>query len=443
MKQYDVIVAGGGTAGVSAAIAAARRGSNTLVIEQYGHLGGTAVGGIPFLGALDGSGRVVNRGIFLEIVDRLKKENACFGYAQGSRWNTEDDYQFSLVPFDPEIYKYVAQEMVLESGADILLHTYVTDVKVENGRIQSVEVANKSGKQLINAKTFVDCTGDADLVAMAGGKFIENSSRQNCSILFRAGNVDLDMLEEDLKNGRSIAGWGEWHTRVTRGQKIGTEKPGLIHLAGHMVFGPDEPEITFTAVSVREGEVSLNATRVPGLCAFDGNDVTKAEILERKNVMRIFKMMRERIPSFKNAVLIGTSPIGFRESRNILGDYILTKDDVLKGARFSDGVAQGAYPIDIHDPNGGRTKFMFIKDGGSYEIPYRCLIPVDLKNVLVAGKTISATHEANGSSRIMACVISQGEAAGTAASVCIKNEADTRSVDGTQLKKTLGINENY
>ncbi|HOG00535.1 MAG: hypothetical protein BWY35_01733 [Firmicutes bacterium ADurb.Bin248] len=438
-KQYDVVVAGGGTAGVSAAIAAARGGAKTLVVEQYGHLGGTAVGGIPFLGALDGKGRVVNRGIFLEIIERLKKENACFGYAQGARWNTQEEYQFSLVPFDPEIYKFVAQEMVLEAGAEISFHSYVTGVSAVNGRIQAVEVANKSGKQNIEAKVFIDCTGDADLVGMAGGGFIENGARQNCSILFRVGNVDLDMLVEDLKQGRSISGWGEWHTRVIETEKCAGGKPGLVHLAGHMVFGPDEPEITFTAVSLREGEVFLNATRVPGLCAFDADDVTKAEIAERRNVMRVYGMMRERIPSFKNAVLLATSPIGFRESRNILGDYVLTKQDVLDGARFEDGVAQGAYPIDIHDPNGGRTKFMFIRDGGSYEIPYRCMLPKGLENVLVAGKTISATHEANGSTRIMACVISQGEAAGTAAAICAKSGADTRAVDAAALKRALGI----
>ena len=437
-----MVIAGGGTAGVPAAIAAARSGVSTLIIEQYGHLGGTAVGGIPFLGSLDGKGRVVNQGIYLEIIDRLKQENMCFGYAQGARWNTEEEYQFSLVPFDPEGYKYIAQQMVLEAGAEILFHTYVSDVKIMDGRVTALEVVNKSGKQWIEADVFVDCTGDADVAYMAGAHFIEKSDFQNCSILMRLGNVDLSRMVDDLRNGNSLSGWGNWHTRVIEGEKCIGDKAGLIHMAGHFVFGGDEPETTFTAVSLREGEIFLNATRVPGLCAFNASDVTKAEILERNNVMRLYKLMKARIPSFKNAVLLGTSAIGFRESRNIVGDYTLTCEEIQNGTSFRDGIARGAYPIDIHDPKGGRTKFMFIKDGDSYEIPYRCLIPQGLTNVLVAGKNISVTHEANGSTRIMACVISQGEAAGTAAALCVKNGVDTRGIDGAGLKQMLHIGVN-
>lgn len=439
MKQFDVVVAGGGTSGVAAAIAAARSGVNTLLIEQYGHLGGMAVCGIPFLGAKDGNGNTVNEGIFQEIIDRLKQENACFGFAQGTTWNTPEKYQFSLIPFDPEYYKFIAQEMVLEAGAEISLHTYVTDVRKSNSNITSIEIANKSGKQWINAKMFVDCTGDADLVSMAGGSFIDNKEHQNSSILFRLGNVDLSLLVNDLKLGKSIKGWGAWHTRIIETEKLKGETAGLVHIAGHMVFGDEEPEITFTAVSLRDGEIFLNATRIPGLIAFCADDVTKAEIFERRNVMHVFRLMKKNIPAFQNAVLLSTSPIGFRESRNIIGDYILTKDDVVNSSRFYDGIARGSYPIDIHDPKGGRTRFMFIRDGSSYEIPYRCLTPIGIDNVLVAGKTISVTHEANGSTRIMACVVSQGEAAGTAAAMCVKGRTSTRGVDINELRHSLGI----
>jgi hypothetical protein len=441
MKNYDVIIAGGGTAGVAAAIAAARGGAKTLLIEQNSYLGGTAVNGIPFLGGLDCNGKIVNKGVFSEIVDRMKAENACLGYVTGAYWNTPEKYQFSLVPFDPEILKYISQEMVLEAGAEIMLHTYITDVKMENDCISAVEISNKSGKKNLTADVFIDCTGDADIVDMAGGMFIENQLKQNCSILFRVGNVDLEMLVDDLQKGYSIKGWGDWHTRVLRADKIDGIQQGLVHIAGHMVFGEDEAEITFTAVSLRDGEVFLNATRVAGLSGYNAEDVTNAEILERRNVNRVINLMKKHIPSFKNSVLLATSPIGFRESRNILGDYIMTKEDVVNGASFSDGVARGAYPIDIHDPKGGRTKFIFIRDGGSYEIPFRCLLPKNLQNVIVAGKTISATHEANGSTRIMACVISQGEAAGTAAAMCCKKGGNTRSIDIENLRRLLHMHE--
>lgn len=439
MKKYDVIVCGGGTAGVPAAIAAARNGAKTLVIEQYGHLGGTAVGGIPFLGSLDGQGRVVNKGLYLEILDRLKAENACFGYAQGAAWNVEQHYEFSLVPFDPEVYKYVAQEMILEAGGQILLHSYITDVKVEDGVVKAVEVCNKSGKEWYEAAIFADCTGDADVAAMAGAEIIPNEARQNCSILFRLGNVDLEEFSRDLEEGNHIAGKGSWHTRVIRGEKLKGDRPGLIHLAGHFVFGEDEPEVTFTAVSLRDGEVFLNASRVPGLCAFKGDEVSKAELIERKHVMELYRKLKANVPAFKNVLLVSTSDIGFRESRNILGDYILTMDDVLSARRFEDGVARGAYPIDIHDPKGGRTQFRFIEGGRSYEIPYRCLTPAGLKNVLVAGKTISATHEANGTTRIMACCVSQGEAVGTAAALCAGRSIVTRSLNAREVRENIGL----
>jgi choline dehydrogenase-like flavoprotein len=439
MSHYDVIVAGGGTAGVPAAIMAARNGAKVLVVEKNGHLGGTAVSFIPFLGSLDGNGEKVNHGLYREIIARLEAENACFGYSEGTTWNTPDGYHFSLVPFDPEIYKYVAQCMIEEAGGKILYHTFITDVHVKEGKITAVEIANKSGKQWLEASVFIDCTGDADLVHMADGNFIDKDARQNCSIVMRLERVDLDMFVEDLKKGRSIDGWGEWHTRVIVGKKVEGERPGMIHLAGHFVFGAGKPETTFTAVSLRDGEIFLNASRVPGLNAFDGWDVSKAESIERKQVTALYRNLREYVPSFKHAILGGTSPIGFRESRNIIGDYILTQEDVIGGARFDDGVARGAYPIDIHDPKGGRTQFTFIRNRGSFEIPYRSLIPDALNNVLVAGKTISATHEANGSARIMPCVISQGEAAGLAAATCIKHSVDVRDVDAKAMRQELDL----
>jgi hypothetical protein len=173
----------------------------------------------------------------------------------------------------------------------------------------------------------------------------------------------------------------------------------------------------------------------------DAWDITAAEIKERRNVMRIFNLMKKNIPAFKDSILLTTSPVNFRETRNIIGDYILTKEDVINSTKFSDGVARGAYPIDIHDPDGGRTKFSFIKDGGSYEIPYRCLLPKDIEQLIVAGKNISVTHEANGSTRIMACVVSQGEAAGLAAAISVKSNSSPRNIDVGLLRTKLNLTD--
>ncbi len=441
--KYDVIVGGGGTAGVAAAIAAARGGARTLVIEQYGHLGGTAVSGIPFLGSMDCNGEIVNRGIFNELIEKMKDGDGCFGYATGAYWHTPqtpERYRFSLVPFDPEYYKYVAQELVLGAGAKVLYHTFISDVIMEDNRIKAIEVVNKSGKQIIEADVFVDCTGDADLVHLAGGSFIDNPHKQNCSILFRIGNVDLEQFAADLEEGKTVTGWGDWHTRVIKAHNNNTLPTTIIHLAGHMVLGENEPETTFTAVSLRDSEISLNATRVAGLSGVDAEQVTQAEILERRNVMHLFKLMKEKIPAFRDARLLTTSPIGFRQTRNIVGDYIITMEDIVGGAKFPDSVAKGAYPIDIHDPQGGRTRFFFIQSGGSYDIPYRSLLPKDVEGLLVAGRTISATHEANGSTRIMGCVTAQGEAVGTAAALAVACKVTPRQVGIEKLREILIAN---
>jgi hypothetical protein len=441
-KKYDVIVAGGGTAGVAATVAAARGGAKTLVIERFGHLGGIAAYGIPFLGIISANGVVVNHGVMSEIIERLKKEGACFGYATGAYWNTPEnpnEYGFSLTPYDPEYYKYVAQEMVLEAGADILFYSYITDVSMENSQIKAVQVANKSGMQTYEADVFIDCTGDADLAYLAGGDFIENEFKQNCSMLFRIGGVDLEQLLEDLKEGKTVQGWGSWHTRIIKEAKTEGADPTLVHLAGHLVPVEGEPEITFTAVSFRDGEISLNATRSVGFSGVDAEDVTQAEISERRNVMRLFKLIKQNIPAFRKSELLSTAPVGFRETRNIIGDYTMTREDVLGAKDFADGVARGAYPIDIHDPKGGRTSFQFIKDGGSYSIPYRCFLPKGIEGLLVAGKNISVTHDANGTTRIMGCVVSQGEAAGTAAALAVKNKVTPRQVDVDELRSKLPL----
>lgn len=434
-KDYDVIVAGGGTTGIIAAIAAARNGARTLVIERFGHLGGTAVYGIPFLGMYDGNDNKVNAGIAQELIDRMKEEGGCLDACFGATW-MDEKYRFSLVPFEPETYKYVAQEMLLEAGCDILFYTVVTGVVVEDEVIKGIEVFNKSGKEIYAAKVFIDCTGDGDIAYICNVPMQPKAHRQNASILFKMGNVDMDKFLEALKKGQGITGWKEWHNRVIIGKKLNSDKVGPIHLAGHFI-GKEGKEITFTAVSLIEDEVYINATRTVNVDSTNALSLTQGEISERRNVREIVKILKESVPGFERAHLVSTSPIGIRESRNIIGEYTLQKEDVLSGRQFEDSVARGSYPIDIHDPRGGRTSFQFIKDGGSYSIPYRCLLPKGIKNLLVAGRCLSATHEALGTARIMGACMAQGQAAGTAAALAVKTGVNPASVDISLLQDTL------
>lgn len=437
-NSYDVVVAGGGTAGVVAAIACARSGAKTLIIERWGHLGGTAVYGIPFLGIFDCNNKKVNAGIPEEFIARLQKEGGSIGYTFGANW-ADNKHAFSLTPFEPETYKYVAQEMVLESGSEILFHTYIADVVMDNDVVKGIKVFNKSGCYEISAKVFVDCTGDADLAYRSGAPMQEKTSMQNVSMLFKMGNVDLDRFTQALQSNSTVKGWGEWHTRVITGEKLNNSQPSTIHIAGHFSF-KNNKQTTFTAVSLTNGEVYINATRTININGSDAFELSKAEILERRNVNNIVKMLIDEIPGFENSHLLSTSPVGIRESRNIIGEYVLTKDDVVSGRVFEDSIAKGAYPIDIHDPKGGKTQFTFISGGGSYGIPYRCLVPKNIDGLLVAGRCLSATHEAVGTARIMGAVMSQGEAAGTAAALAVKTCTIPRDIDEKQLQALLRSN---
>lgn len=440
-EKYEVVIAGGGTAGMIAAIAAARNGAHTLVIEKYGSLGGTAAFGVPFLGIFCGQGTQVNTGIIQELVERLVKAKGSAGHARGGVWATpqgEEAYDFSLTPFEPEILKFVAQEMVLEAGAEILFHTVITDVIKEGNQVKGVEVFNISGKRQILADVIIDATGDANIAATAGTPLQQKDKKQNASILFRVCGVNLDRFAEALRNGENVKGWGEWHTRIVKSEKVLGNGETYTHIAGHLTPWEDKTkEVTFTAVSAHEGEIFLNATRVTGIDATSVEDLTRAEILERRNVVSVVEAMRDNVPGFEKAYIAHTSPIGIRESRNIIGDYLLTEQDVIEAREFPDGVARGSYPIDIHDPAGGRTMFTFIKDRKSYTIPYRCLLPLGIEQLLVAGRPISATHKAMGSTRIMGCVMSQGQAAGTAAALAVKQGVSPRLLDVDLLRKTL------
>ena len=444
-KKYDVVVAGGGTAGFMAAVAAGRMGAKTLVIERFNHLCGTAVYGLPFLGIISGSGKVVNHGLVHELHERLIKAEASNGMQRGTYWNTPEkpnSYEFGLTPFDPEQLKYIAQQMVIEAGCEILFYSMITDVIMDGNKVKSVVAAGKSGEIVISADVFIDATGDADIVHYANGEFIKKERFQNCSIISRIGNVRLEEFEKEMDLGENVEGKGKWHTRILKGKTDkGTEH--LVHMAGHLKPYDDKSRrVTFTAVSNRDGEIFLNATRTSGLDGTDIWDISRGEISERKNTIELFEALKKNVRGFEGATLLYTSPLGIRETRNIVGEYIITEDDIVKAAAPKDGVANGAYPIDIHDPKGGATQFTFIEKGGYFNVPFRAMLPKGVEGVIVAGRSISATQKAQGSIRIMGCVMSQGEAAGTAAGMCVKKSCSPKLLSTDELREQLIRNGN-
>ena len=405
ISDSDVIVVGGGPGGLAAAVASARNGADTLLIERYGFLGGMATAGLvnPFMTYWAGEEQII-RGILDELIERLTKLGA---YGKGSR-----------TAFDPEAFKLVADEMCAESGVRMLLHTSLTDVTRDGSAIKCVETFGKSGKRPACAKVYVDATGDADLAFMAGARCekgrTEDGLTQPMTLNFRVCNVDTERMP-------------------------GTQERNALYdkaKAEGRLTCPRENVLMF--LTTRPTEMHFNQTRITGADGTSSEDLTRAEIEARRQAWEFLAFLRRDVPGFENAEILMSGPqIGIRESRRVIGDYVLTEDDVLVARKFADVIARGSYSIDIHSPTGAGTVIKRLRPGESYDIPYRCLVPLGIENLLIAGRPISATHEAHSSLRIMPICIAIGQAAGTSAALCVKSGSSPRDADVSVLQQAL------
>ncbi len=434
--RWDVLVAGGGTSGIAAAVAASRAGARTLLVEQRPFVGGAATYGLPLLTFHDAHSRPVIGGIAQEFVDRLVEEGGSTGHVP-----TRGGHMKTYVNTDAEMVKYVALLLLEEAGVELLFHTFVCGVVCDSGRVRGVEVVNKDGHQRLRADLVVDTTGDADVCALAGAEMVKgregDGAMQAMTLMFRLGNVDLARVAEVIGEGAAY------------GPRPGSEQPGFIRATGHFapwrealvragIFPEVEEDRVFWVNSLRDGEVNVNAVRVVGLDGSSARDLTRAEIEGRKQAVRLARFFREHVPGFECSYLVSTAPqVGVRETRRIVGDYVLTGEDVVEGREFPDRVARTSYPVDIHDPSGKGWHAAFVRDGGSASIPYRCLLPRGLDGVLVAGRCASTTHEAHGSTRVMAVGMAMGQAAGIAAAMSAAGGLPTREVDVAKLQARL------
>jgi len=407
-NTYDVVVAGGGSAGIGAALAAARNGARTLLVEQNGFLGGNATAGyvLKFHGFKTNGKRVVG-GIPYELAKRMKEK--------GGAVEIGEDVDGFI--FDPEIWKYVANEMVLESGVDILFHSFVSDIlQKDQDIIKGVIVENKGGPRAIRASKVIDATGTGDVAIKAGAMYQKGRSQdkamQPMCFCFRMENVQPFILSEIRKM---------------------LEK-GVLNKEISFFGGPWIDSLDLH--SSHKGRVLVNLIRV-WQDASDASDLSRAEIEGSRQVFIVVDFLRKNIPAFKDSCLLDTAPsISFREANHVLGEYILTKEDIVSGTRFEDGVAVGVWGIDIHSPiPSSGWKCQGLQD--YYLIPYRCLIPQKIENLLLAGGPISTDHEAWASARVMATCMATGQAAGTAAAMSVKQDTPLREIAISQLRKTL------
>jgi hypothetical protein len=437
MPEFDVLVVGGGNAGCAAAIAAARHGARTLLVERYGFLGGTATASMvgPWMTFHSGSKRIVG-GIAQEIVERLQRKGGSPGHVYDS-----SDYVSTITPFDPEIHKALLFEMMQESGVQLLLHAYFLRAAFGSA-VEGAVFATVAGEREYRAKITIDATADAYVAASAGVATQQGDRRgrvQPASLMFRLSHVDL----------AKTATYVRMHPDQMRTSLKAHERtaPALTAVAGlydlwHMALEQGEVNVPREVVSFfitpYADEVTVNMTRVTNIDPLDPDDLTRAEVEARMQVMQLLEFFRKRVPGFEEARLAATgAQIGIRESRRIVGEYTLTREDVLQGRHFDDAVARSAYPIDIHNPAGSGTITHRLPPGESYEIPYRCLVPKGVDRLLVAGRCISTTHEALASTRLTPTVMTLGQAAGTAAAFAARTGVQPRGLDTHRLRSAL------
>jgi hypothetical protein len=407
---YDVIVLGGGPGGTMAAAAAATRGASVLLVERYGFLGGMATAGLvnPFMWYFH-DGKPLTTAAFNELLDRLDRAG---GLAK------------DRLTFDDEIMKIVLDRMMADRGVAVSLHTWFTGLDLAGRRIEAVRLAGKSGPRTVRGKVFVDSTGDGD-VAVAAGAPVEtgrpaDGGCQPMTLCFRLGGIEIPEGWE--------AGWDAMHAELDAVYQAARSRGE--------VGNPREDVLIFRTTV--PGIVHFNTTRVVGKSGVDTQALGEAEAEGRRQVLELLDLLRAKSPRCRNAWLVKMAPqIGIRETRRVLGAYILTEADVLSAAKFEDGIARSNYPVDIHNPAGTGTVIRDVPKGDYYEIPYRCLVPRNTDNLLVGSRCISATHEAHSSLRIMPVVAGLGEAAGTAAAACAGSGTAPAAVDGRALKREM------
>ncbi len=443
IRTFDVLVVGGGNAGCAAALAAARRGASTLLVERYGFLGGTATAAMvgPWMTFHSGSKRIVG-GIAQEIVERLQRNGGSPGHLPDS-----SDYVSTITPFDPEIHKALLFEMMREAGVQLLLHSYFLRALMQPpddgaAAVAGATFATVGGERQYRAAATIDATADAYLADSAGVRTQQGDARgrvQPASLMFRLSHVDLGQTAQYLR-----AHPDQMRTSLKTHERTAdtlTAVAGLNDLWNQALANGEVAiprEVVSFFITPYADEVTVNMTRVIDIDPLNPDDLTRAEVEARGQVMQLLEFFRRRVPGFADARLAATgAQIGVRESRRIVGEYTLTRDDVLNARKFPDAVARSAYPIDIHNPAGTGTLTQRLAPGESYEIPYRCLVPQSVDRLLVAGRCISTTHEALASTRLTPTVMTLGQAAGTAAALATKSGTPLRAVDAERLRSAL------
>lgn len=411
--DFDVIVTGGGPAGVVAAVAAARGGARTLLIERYGFVGGMATSALVTpISEFRVAGRQHIGGIPLELMRRAAELGGAELERDSGNW-----------PVNDEILKLAAQRMLLESGVTLLFHTWFADVVADNGAVSHVIVQNKSGRTAYTCKVVIDCTGDADVVRAAGLPTTKGDVLQPATLWFQLGGVDTKALEYVF--GDAVDG-------ILPVSESIRARLAELHSTGEVpLFGGPWINRFF-----HDGFVSINVLREP-TDASDPERFTLTETSLREKMHLLIETLRREFPEFRDAWLAKSGiQTGVRETYHIVGMYELTQDDIIHPKAFPDTIAKGAHTIDIHHSDSiEQNEFVLLRS--PYNVPFRSLVPQGSVNVITAGRCLSADGPGFGSVRVMATCMAMGQGAGTAAALIVENNTPISDLDFGALRSAL------
>lgn len=443
VMKADVAVIGAGPGGIAAAVAAAREGAKVILVERQGYLGGNLGSGLPFLAMTDMHQRQVIGGLAEKMVDRLQEMN-------GTAGNRYCPFHLSSTTLNPFYTRIICFEWAKKYGIQLLMHCELTNVLMENNKLKKVTVVGKGQEFEIEAKVFIDGTGDGDMAFMAGAEYEKGQEDtkvlQPPSLLFNLGGVDFDKFYDYIEEHPEDLPYelGLTHIQPGYDAKFFRNNPG------HIFFGLNSlikklreegkcPINRDTVIYIKlpiPGEVMVNTIRILNFDGSNIHDLSRGEAESHLQIMPLIKMLQENVPGFENCFLTSINPtIGVRESRRIMGTKKVTKEDVIAGYIPEDSVGIYSYFIDIHSGDGAETYTKTVEE--PYGVPYGCTVAKDIDGLMMTGRCISVDAVAFGSTRIMPLCMAVGEGAGIGAAIAARKGIEPREVDTDEVRAKL------